>query len=128
MNTTLKRTFVAASVALAFTASAQTKAPLPEPLLQAIHKAVATNPDVQAKWNAFQAADSQRDVAKAGFFPTVDLSASAGTESRVTGGVDLGSYSVNSTQITLDQILFDGLYTVNEVKRLGAAKLTRYYE
>ncbi|WP_342618640.1 TolC family outer membrane protein [Rhodoferax sp. GW822-FHT02A01] len=128
MNTTLKRSFVAASVALAFTASAQTKAPLPEPLLQAIHKAVATNPDVQAKWNAFKAADSQRDVAKAGFFPTVDLSASAGSESRVTGGVDLGSYSVNSAQITLDQILFDGLYTVNEVKRLGAAKLTRYYE
>ena len=114
-------------------AHAQTQAPvvkptLPTPLVQAVQQAVATNPEVQAKWNGFLAADSQRDIAKAGFMPQVNLSASTGSENRTTASVNYGNYDLSSARLSLNQILFDGLFTVNEVRRLGAAKLTRYYE
>lgn len=118
----------ACTLAQAQTAAPPVKPTLPAPLLEAVKKAVATNPEVQAKWNAFLAADSQRDIAKAGFLPQVDLRASAGSEGRTTATANLGTYDLNSARLSLNQILFDGFFTVNEVRRLGAAKLTRYYE
>jgi adhesin transport system outer membrane protein len=119
-----------ALLALAIVTSlpARSQQPLPEPLVQAVRKAVATNPDVQGKWNGFQAADSQRDIARGGYFPQVDLSASVGTETSATPTAARSTYSLATTQLTLNQILFDGMFTFNEVKRLSAAKLTRYYE
>ena len=130
MFSIFKFSVLAVSVAMCFSASAQTASSkgLPELLVQAVRKAVASNPDVQAKWNGFKAADSQRDMAKAGFLPQINLSGSIGNESRVSSGVNMGSYGLSAAQLSLDQILFDGGFTSNEVKRLGAAKLTRYYE
>lgn len=101
---------------------------LPEPLVQAARKAVASNPEVQARWNGFRAAGDERGVARGGYFPRVDLTATAGRESRKTPTTDLGSYDSGATQLTLTQMLFDGLFTPSEVKRLGFAQLSRYYE
>jgi len=101
---------------------------LPFPMVQAARQAVTTNPEVQARWHAFLAADQERNVARGGYFPRVDLSAGAGREDRRSPLVDNGSYSTNGTQLSLTQTLFDGLFTINEVQRLGYAKLTRYYE
>ena len=104
---------------------------LPEPLVQAARKAVVSNPEVQARWNGFKAADSERDVARGGYLPQIDLSASSGRESRdspLAAGGTYGTYNFNAAQLTLNQMLFDGMLTRNEVKRLGYAKLTRYYE
>ena len=116
------------AVAAAWGVQAQT---LPAPMVQAARKAVVSNPEVQARWNGFKAANSERDVARGGYFPQLDLNAASGRESRESplappGGY--GSYSFNSTQLSLTQMLFDGMFTGNEVKRLGYAKLTRYYE
>jgi adhesin transport system outer membrane protein len=104
---------------------------LPTPMVQAARKAVASNPEVQARWNGFKAAASERDVARGGYFPQLDLKASGGRENRDSplapaGGY--GSYNFNTSQLSLTQMLFDGMLTVSEVKRLGYAKLTRYYE
>jgi adhesin transport system outer membrane protein len=101
---------------------------LPAPLVQAARKAVVSNPEVQARWNGFKAAGNERDVARGGFFPQVDLTASVGREERNTPLTNYGSYDFNATQLTLNQMLFDGMFTSSEVKRLGYAKLTRYYE
>ncbi len=130
MSNMNKLSSLALAAALSFSANAQTVSPegQPEQLLQAVRKAVASHPDVQAKWNGFRAADYQRDVAKAGYLPQINLSASAGNENRVTSGINAGNYGLSSAQLSLDQILFDGGFTANEVKRLSAAKLTRYYE
>jgi len=116
------------AVAAAWGVQAQT---LPAPMVQAARKAVVSNPEVQARWNGFKAANSERDVARGGYFPQLDLNAASGRESRESplappGGY--GSYSFNSAQLSLTQMLFDGMFTGNEVKRLGYAKLTRYYE
>ena len=102
---------------------------LPEPLVQAARKAVVSNPEVQARWNGFKAAASERDVARGGFFPQIDLTASTGRENRDSPSVgNVGSYNFNAAQLSLNQMLFDGFFTANEARRLGYAKLTRYYE
>jgi adhesin transport system outer membrane protein len=101
---------------------------LPAPMLQAARQAVASNPEVQARWHAFLAADDQRNVARGGFFPRVDLDAGVGQENRRAPLFDHGTYSTNGARLTLAQMLFDGMFTSSEVQRLGYAKLTRYYE
>lgn len=101
---------------------------IPEPLVHAVRKAVASNPEVQTRWNGFKAADSEREVARGSYLPQVDLSAAVANETRSIPGTNYGNYNANTTQVTLSQMLFDGMYTRNEVQRLGYAKLTRYYE
>ena len=120
-----KISFVALAVLFALGVQAQS---LPDPIVQAMRQAVTTNPEVQARWNGFKAAGNERDVARGGYFPKLDLTASTGREERDTPLTDYGRYSFNAAQLTLNQMLFDGLFTANETKRLGYAKLTRYYE
>jgi adhesin transport system outer membrane protein len=119
---------LALSIIFAMGAQAQT---LPDPMVQAVRKAVTTNPEVQARWNGFNAANNERDVARGGYFPRLDLTATTGREDRdapSAPGGSYGTYNFNAAQLTLNQMLFDGMFTANETKRLGYAKLTRYYE
>lgn len=102
--------------------------PLPEALIKAARQAVLTNPEVQARWNGFKAAGQEQATARAGYFPQIDLKASVGRENRTTPTTNYGRYNINSAQLTLNQMLFDGMFTPSEVKRLGYAKLVRYYE
>lgn len=101
---------------------------LPEPLVQAARKAVTGNPEVQARWNGFKAAGNERDVARGGYFPQLDLNVTTGREERTSPAGNFGTYSFNAAQLTLNQMLFDGMFTANEVSRLRYSKLTRYYE
>ena len=101
---------------------------LPEPLVNAARQAVLTNPEVQARWNGFKAASNAQDMARAGFLPQLDLKASTGRESRSSPTTDYGKYNTRATELTLNQMLFDGMLTSNEVERLRYAKLTSYYE
>ena len=121
----LPLTLVAAAVLTSTNAWAQA---LPQALVDAARKAVVSNPDVQARWFGFRAADAERSVARAGFLPQVDGIASTGRENRVRPSGTTGSYHHTSAALTLNQMLFDGFYTSSEVRRLGHAKLTRYYE
>jgi len=128
MNTKAKLTLLTVAVLTSLGAQAQAQ-DLPAPLVQAARKAVVSNPEVQARWNGFKAAGNERDVARGGFLPQLDLTTSIGRENRESPSIGkVGSYSFNTTQLTLNQMLFDGMFTSNEVKRLGYAKLTRYYE
>lgn len=101
---------------------------LPAPMVEAARKAVRNNPEVQARWNAFLAAGNERDVARGGFLPQVDLTAQTGRENNRTQTQDYGGYNTTSSRLTINQMLFDGGFTASETKRLGYAKLTRYYE
>ena len=123
----IKKTALATTLLACFGASVWAQS-LPESMVTAARKAVVSNPEVQARWNAFKAAGNERDVARGGFLPQVDLIANVGRENRVTPLADYGTYNFNTAQISLNQMLFDGMYTSNETKRLGIAKLTRYYE
>ncbi|MEN9384861.1 MAG: hypothetical protein RL323_2004 [Pseudomonadota bacterium] len=101
---------------------------LPDPMVNAARKAIVTNPEVQARWHNFTAATAEGDAAKAGYRPQVDLNMGLGHEwTRKPGQAD-DDYTRHNAQMSLNQMLFDGHYTRSEVKRLGYAKLTRYYE
>jgi adhesin transport system outer membrane protein len=97
-------------------------------MLEAVRTAVVSNPEVQARWHNFTAADAERDVAKAGWRPQVDLTYGVGREWLKNPGAAEIEFTRQSGAITLTQMLFDGFFTKNEVQRLGYAKLTRYYE
>ncbi len=101
---------------------------LPEPLVNAARKAVVTNPEVQARWHNFTAADNERNVARGGYFPRADLTAQTGRNWLHRPDIGSQDYGRNGVGLTLSQMLFDGFFTKNEVHRLGYAKLTRYYE
>ncbi len=127
MTVRKNRSYLTVAVMACFGAAA-TAQNLPEPMVSAARKAVVSNPEVQARWNGFKAAGNEREVARGGFLPQIDITGSYGRENRVTPLADYGSYNFRATQLTLNQMLFDGFFTSNETKRLGLAKLTRYYE
>lgn len=108
--------------------------PTRETVRNIAQRAILNNPEVNAKWYAFKASVDETDVARGGFFPRVDLIAGAGREylkqplfsgSKTT---QEGYYDRNGWLISLNQMLFDGFATRNEVKRLNKAQLVRYYE
>jgi outer membrane protein, adhesin transport system len=103
---------------------------LPEPLRKVVQAAVVSNPEVQARWREFTAAVADREAVAAGYKPQVDLTFGIGREWRDYPGTAPGAteYTHSGGSLTLTQMLFDGRFTQSEVKRLGYAKLVRYYE
>lgn len=98
-------------------------------LKDAAQAAVLKSPEVLARWHAFREASEETGVAKGGFLPRLDLSAATFKERTLQRDVNTDlSYSGNEASLTLRQMLFDGFATSSEVKRLGKAKLVRYYE
>ncbi|MGQ0598413.1 TolC family outer membrane protein [Aquabacterium sp.] len=99
-------------------------------LADAAQKAIATNPEVTARLNALRAAANETDVARGGYYPRVDLSASVGRDrDRITSRTpESQSLSRNGIALSANQLLWDGQATRKEVERLGHARLTRYFE
>ncbi len=116
---------LAVLLALTFTGTAQ--AVLPEPVRQAILEAVNSNPEVQRRWHAFLASEQERAIARGGYYPEVDVRLSAGRQWQDS---DRGRFDRDpvSAAVTLNQMLYDGFFTRSEVRRLGHARLVRYYE
>ena len=108
--------------------------PQPQTLKEAAQAAVIKNPEVMSRWHAFNEAYEEIGVARGEFFPKIDVSAGRGrikTRQHAHGDPLLerdSSYYGNETTVTLRQMIFDGFATYNEVKRLGKAKLVRYFE
>jgi outer membrane protein, adhesin transport system len=126
-------TFSALSLLMALsatTATAQTSAPQVSALKAAAERALATSPEVAARFNAYRAASDAVDVGQSAFRPKLDLTANVGRDrDRITSRAP-ESQSLNRSGIALSatQLLWDGLGTRNEVSRLGHDKLTRYFE
>ncbi|WP_298831221.1 TolC family outer membrane protein [uncultured Piscinibacter sp.] len=102
-----------------------------DPLRAAAEKAVATNPEVTARFNAYRSATDAVDAARGGFLPRVDLNASVGRdEDRITGRLPDETQSLNRSQfgLSLTQLLWDGLGTRKDVDRLTHDRLARYFE
>lgn len=86
-----------------------------------------SNPEVQARFNQWQAAREERTAASGGFYPRLDLSANTGREERRRLGAE-NRYNTSQATLTLTQMLFDGFATRNEVSRLDHAALVRFFE
>jgi adhesin transport system outer membrane protein len=98
----------------------------PLTLRDAAQQAVLTNPEVLARWHGVRAAQGERDAARGGFLPRVDLNLSAGAErqSDVAGG----GYGRGSGSLSLTQLLYDGFATRDEVRRLDHTTRVRLFE
>lgn len=96
-------------------------------LKESAQQAVLSNPEVLSRWHAFEAANGERDAASGAYLPRVDLAAGAGHERREDSIQHL-DFNRNSTALTLTQMLYDGLATRNDVKRLDHARLVRLFD
>lgn len=105
-----------------------TAAPAQSTLKDVAQRAVLNSPEVTSKWHAYRAADEEIGVARGGFFPRVDLTAGAGRENLRTPSAADRDYNRSGYVLSLNQMLFDGFATRNEVRRLDKARLVRYYE
>jgi len=98
-------------------------------LREIAQKAVMNSPEVTSKWHNYKAADEEIGVARGGFFPRIDLTAGTGRESLKQPPLrNTDNYSRTGYTLSLNQMLFDGFATRNEVRRLDKARLVRYYE
>ncbi|UCV23718.1 TolC family outer membrane protein [Ferribacterium limneticum] len=126
-----KITLVALLVSAVFPAigqvsSAQMSAPAT--LKEVAQRAVLNSPEVTSKWHAYRAADEEIGVARGGYLPRVDLTAGSGRESLRQPTTADRDYTRTGVLLSLNQMLFDGFATRNEVRRLDKARLVRYYE
>ena len=121
--------FTLSALLLALTA-ASASAQTGDALKLAAEKAVTSNPEVAARFNAYRASIDATDVARAAYRPRVDVTASVGHDADriTTRSPQSQSLSRNGVALNVTQLLWDGLGTRNEVSRLGHDKLTRYFE
>jgi adhesin transport system outer membrane protein len=103
-------------------------------LKDAVQQAVLKNPDVLTRWHSFKAATENIDAVKGGYKPTVDLTAGISREhqdtpiTRTPGSSYQQDYTQSSASLVLDQILFDGGFTRNQVEKFNYAQRVRYDE
>ena len=119
---------LAISLTLSFLALPAVQAATPGTLPDAVEKAILRNPEVMARLHDYQAADAERDVARGGLFPRVDLQGYTGRERRDTPISPVSTYNRPGYQLQLRQLIFDGFATQSDIKRLGYARAVRYFE
>ena len=100
------------------------------PLKQLVEKVISSNPEVQAKYHAYVGAGYEQDVVKGGYLPKVDIQSTYRKQEEMnsisnSNGTEIPRFN---NELVLRQMIFDGLATPNEVRRLGHAKRVRYYE
>lgn len=93
-------------------------------LKEAAQLAVLSNPEVLARWHTIQAAQGERDAARGGLLPRVDLTLAKGREQ----GGELGTGNRSANSLSLTQLLYDGFATRNEIRRLDHATRVRMFE
>ena len=101
-----------------------------DPLRDTVAKALAQNPEVAARANAWRASREAVTAGRAGWMPRVDLNADIGRDRDTITSRTPENQTLNRTGISLQlsQLLWDGLGTKNEVTRLGHEQLSRYFE
>ncbi len=97
-------------------------------LQDAVKKAIVGNPEVQARWHAFLSSRHEQDVARGGYLPRVDLTTNVGRENLEQPNLPSTHYTRRGAALSLNQMIYDGFATRDEVARLAYAKLVRYYE
>jgi len=137
MNT---KSIIALALALAFPVlcsagtptapgSAAQKSPEFAALKTIAQSAILNSPEVVSKWHNYKAAAEEIGVARGAFLPRVDATAGVAKESLKQPPLNVkDDYNRNGYVLSLNQMIFDGFATRNEVRRLDKAKLVRYYE
>lgn len=96
-------------------------------LKESAQRAMVSNPEVLAKWHSFESTSSSRDAAFGAYLPNLNLNADAGRDMRDNrlGKTELNR---NSTSLSLNQMIYDGFLTRNQIKQLDHMKRVRFFE
>jgi outer membrane protein, adhesin transport system len=101
----------------------------PGNLRAAIEQATLQNPEVKLRYHNLQAAQHDRSAAKGGWLPRIDLEVGSGYEVYKSPSIPTTqSYGSDRASLQLRQTLFDGFATQSEVRRLGYAEQSAFYE
>lgn len=101
------------------------------PLKQMVEKVISTNPEVQARYHEYLGAGYEQDVAFGGLLPKADIVSTYRNQEEIDNGFSRRNGTAiprMNNELVLRQMIFDGLATPNEVRRLGHAKRVRYYQ
>lgn len=97
-----------------------------------VQKVITANPEVQARYHAYEAAGYEQEQIKGGYYPKADIVSTYRNQEKIG---DSSAFSASGTaiprlnnELVLRQMIFDGFATRNEVNRLGHSKRVRYYE
>lgn len=95
-----------------------------------VEKVISSNPEVQAKYHAYLGAGYEQDAVFGGFLPKADIVSTYRNQEDIKGISNSNGTGIPTwnNELVLRQMIFDGLATPNEVKRLGHAKRVRYFE
>lgn len=125
----MKKTIIAMSVAMVFTGAQMSyAAEAAVGLKEVVERAIVTNPEVENKFHAFKASQQEKNVARGGYFPRADVSATFRAQDKPLPNVNNTDVPDRQAQLVLKQMLFDGFATRNEVRRLDHATNSRYFE
>ncbi|WP_417539948.1 TolC family outer membrane protein [Marinobacter sp.] len=95
-------------------------------LLSVVQETLETNPEIEARLQAFEASTYDRREVFGGYLPSIDASASAGGADREFD--NRGAYSRNYAEISITQMLFDGFRVRSAVDEAEHTSRARYYE
>lgn len=95
---------------------------------EAVEKAINTNPEVKAKFHAFRDVYEEQGVTNGGYWPKLDVIAGMGKEWVSGDNITKQDYFRKGVRLELTQMLFDGMYTTNQVSRLKHSGQARYFE
>ncbi len=101
-----------------------------DPLRLAVEKALASNPEVTAKFNAYRASADAVDIANGALRPRLDVNAAAGIdENRISSRrPEAESLRRTGLGLSLTQLLWDGMGSKREVERASHDRLSRYFD
>lgn len=98
-------------------------------LLQVVEKAVASHPEIQARFHDFTSSVEGQNILRGGMLPQVTAQGWIGREQN-SHMQDTAAYGWTRPgyALSLRQMLYDGFTTSNSVKQLGYEKLSKYYD
>ena len=111
------------------TTQAQPVSAAADPLRLAVEKALQSNPEVAAKFNAYRGSVDAVDAVNGALRPRVDLNASVGVDENQITSQSPKSQSLRRTGLglSLTQLLWDGLGSIRDVDRASHDRLSSYF-
>ncbi|MFY9179915.1 MAG: TolC family outer membrane protein [Venatoribacter sp.] len=94
-------------------------------LRDAVHEAIELNPEVQEKWHSFMASTRSYQASKSGYRPKVDFG--IGYDFRNQDYSSNRNYNGAYGELTLKQMLYDGMLTPSEVSKFNHLQLVSYF-
>lgn len=101
-------------------------------LKDAVEQTLKNNAEVRMKWHTFRSSVEEQGVARAGFLPSVDLNYAVARENNKTptstGSISKQDFTRRGYSVAVNQNVFNGFITTNQVKQLDYTSRARYYE